>query len=226
MSLGKNWDDIVEEGRDALNIVADEKSHYNVLAQFAKAKSQTPALIKGNYDVKAIEAGTATGQYGVVIDRTLGSSKYKYFVNFGDTDLTIYDQPLTSIKARSAVLTDASGNVIAQYGGSTGGGDVPVVGSKYKIIVGGNTYETLHNTSPLDPSFDEWYVTGVSAKAGDEMLAYNAETKVSWTIGTLDSASKGWAMQGGKIICLEDGTYDFYLKFKWQNDQVYIGKSA
>ena len=118
------WDNInaTTTVKDAATQVEDEDSHYNVIANFAKAKSTTPALIKGNYDVKAIEAGSATGQYGVVIDRTLGNQKYKYFVNFGNTDLTIYDQPLTSIKARSAVLTDASGNIIAQFGGASGGG--------------------------------------------------------------------------------------------------------
>ena len=218
-----NWDNInsTETVKDAETQVKTEGSHYDIISQFAKAKGTTPALIKGNYKVTAIEAGAQTGQYGVVIDRTLGSSKYKYFVNFGNSDLTIYDQPLSSIKARSAVLTDASGNVIAQYGGS-GGGVIPE-GSKYKIIVGDETYDTIHNETPLDPSYDEWYVTGVSAKAGDEMLAYDNTTGASWTIQNLDSASKGWKMEAGKIVCQEDGVYDFYLKFKYNADQVYIG---
>lgn len=122
-----SWDNInsTDVVKDAETQVSMDDSHYKVISDFAKAKSMTPALIKGNFAVTPIEAGTATGQYGVVIDRKLGSSHYKYFVNFGNSDLTIYDQPISSIKARSAILTDASGNVIASFGGYSGGSVTP-----------------------------------------------------------------------------------------------------
>ena len=105
-------------------------------------------------------------------------------------------------------------------------GAEPVPGAKYQIIVGGVHYSTTHNDSALDPEFDEYYALKVPAKVGDEMLAYDVENDASWTIPTLNSYSQGWAKQGGKIVCIEAGNYDFYLKFKYQADEVYIGHSS
>lgn len=203
--------------KDAATQVEDENSHYNVLANFAKAKSTIPALIKGNFNVTAVEAGAATGQYGVVIDRTLGSSQYKFFVNFGNTDLTIYNQPLSSIKARSAILTDASGNVIASYGGSTASV------AKYSLIIGGKTYDCQPNPTPSDPSFEEYMVFNVPCEVGDEVITRDNINDAEWVMATLDGASTGFVKEGGKIVCKTAGNYDFYLKFKYQQDQIYIG---
>ena len=98
--------------------------------------------------------------------------------------------------------------------------------TKYQIVIAGVYYNTIHNENPQDPSFDEYYALNISCNAGDEMQTYDSENDALWTIATLDSFSQGWNKQGGKIICTESGAYDFYLKFKYQNDQVYIGRHA
>ena len=128
------WDNInsTEVVEDAAKQVENESSHYNILRNFASIKSTTPALIKGAYSVKALEAGTQTGQYGATITRTLGSEKYDFHINFSNNELPIYnDSAVDKIPARSAILTK-NGAIIASYngvsgtstGGNTGGGEV------------------------------------------------------------------------------------------------------
>ncbi|MCR5506142.1 MAG: hypothetical protein K6F07_04020, partial [Bacilli bacterium] len=104
-------------------------------------------------------------------------------------------------------------------------GEQPVT-SKYQVVVGGVYYDTIQNTSPQDPSYEEYYALNIPAKVGDEMQTYDTENSALWTIANLDSYSVGWQMSGGKIICTEAGNYDFYLKFKYGEDQVYIGKAS
>lgn len=99
--------------------------------------------------------------------------------------------------------------------------------SKYQVVIAGKRYECTHNPNPMDSSFDEWFSIGVPAKVGDEMQCYDYENNATWTIANLDPYSVGFTLTlDGKIVCTEDGYYDFYLKFKWQEDQVYIGKST
>ena len=230
-SMTVGWDEM--NGSSTVKSAAEqtapetENSHYKALAQFAKAKNASPALIRGNYAAMPIGEGfDYCGRDAAVIYRTLGTQQYRFYVNFGNDTFPIYqDEPVTSIGPKSAILYDCNaGKIIASYSGE-GGGPTPIE-NKYQVVIAGNKYNTTHNPSPLDPSYDEYYVTGIACKAGDEMQVYNSETGVTWTIQNLDSASKGWTTQGGKIVCTEDGTYDFYLKFKFGADQVYIGKSS
>jgi hypothetical protein len=116
------WDNInsTTTVKDAETQVADANSHYSTISKFAKVKSQTPALIKGAYEVNALEAGSSTGQYGVTITRTLGNESYKYHVNFSNSSLEVYnDSAVKSIPARSAILTK-NGKVVASYNGVSG----------------------------------------------------------------------------------------------------------
>ena len=123
------WDNVNSTSvvKDAKTQIEDENSHYNTIANFAKIKSNSPTLIKGSYDVKALEAGSSTGQYGATITRTLGSEKYLYHINFSNGSLPISgDSAVSSIPARSAILTK-NGTIIAQYNGvegSSSGGDI------------------------------------------------------------------------------------------------------
>ena len=111
------WDNInaTTTVKDATTQVDDINSHYNKISKFAKIKSQTPALIKGAYDVASI----GDGKYAAKITRTLGSETYKFFVNFSNSSLSTGDSSLNSIPAKSAVLVKGN-QVVAQYNGTTG----------------------------------------------------------------------------------------------------------
>ena len=58
------WDNINSTSivKDVETQVKDENSHYNVISKFANIKSSSSTLIKGNYSVTALEAGSSTGQ--------------------------------------------------------------------------------------------------------------------------------------------------------------------
>lgn len=116
------WDNINSTSvvSDAETQVETENSHYNNIANFAKIKSTSQTLIRGNYSVNALEAGSSTGQYGATITRTLGNEKYTFHVNFSSSTLQISgDSAVSSIAARSAILTK-NGQIVAQYNGTTG----------------------------------------------------------------------------------------------------------
>ena len=227
-AMNIKWDNINGSTKvaSAEDQVKNSSSHYNALANFAKIKSASPTLIRGYYQVKAIEAGSATGKAACAIQRVLGNDTYTYIVNFGNTPLTDNTLPVKNIAARSAYLVDNSGKVVAQYNGKTGtisGNGGAVTATKYSVKVGSNSYYCTKNEHPLDSSFEEWMALGVEAKVGDVLSVYDNENKQEFTPKTLDSASKGFSLQGGKIVCTTAGKYDVYLKLQFNNDQIYIG---
>ncbi len=97
----------------------------------------------------------------------------------------------------------------------------------YGILVNGNKYYagTL-NPTPMDPSFDEYQCLGVPVKNGDFLQLYDLQNKAAWVV-ELDSYSvKGIEKQGDTYVCSAAGCYDFYIKLKYEQDQLYIGSSA
>ncbi len=102
-------------------------------------------------------------------------------------------------------------------GGGTGPG--PITDTKYSIIIGGRMVD-----APTNPANEnESMALGVQAYVGEELQVHDNENDVTWTIQNLDPASKGFASEGGKIVCIEDGTYDMYIKWSYGNDQIYVG---
>ena len=145
------WDDINSTSvvKDAETQVLEKDSHYNALKEFATIKSTTPALIKGAYSVKALEAGSQTGQYGATITRTLGNEIYNIHINLSSGELPVSgDSAISKIAARSVVLTK-SGQIIAEYNGtegtSTGGNGGNQGGQEGGTEVPGTVVYTVNN---------------------------------------------------------------------------------
>ena len=208
------WDDVNSTSlvMDAEHQLTTDNSHFNHISTFAKIKSQTPALIKGNYEVAEISSNAS---YASVITRTLGSDVYKFYVNFGNSAVTADGH---NIPLRGCVLTH-NGSVIAQYAGVAG----TIQTAKYSLIIGGKAYKCVPNPSAADPSFDEYMVLGVECQVGDEVITRDNSTQAEWTMAKLNNASTGFTKSNGKIVCTTAGTYDFYLKFKFNADEIYIG---
>ncbi len=100
-------------------------------------------------------------------------------------------------------------------------------GQSYGILVNGKTYYagTL-NPSPGDPSFNEYMVLGVSLNAGDQCQLYDADNKAAWVV-TLDSYSTPDITMGeGSYVIGKTACYDFYIKLKYGEDQLYVGGDA
>ena len=96
--------------------------------------------------------------------------------------------------------------------------------ASYGILVNGNYYFAgTKNESPMDPSFEEWQALGVPVEAGDELQLYDRENNAAWAV-TLDTWSvAGFSLAGDHYTCTVSGCYDFYIKLKWQEDQLYVG---
>lgn len=99
--------------------------------------------------------------------------------------------------------------------------------ASYGIIVNGKRYFAgTKNPSPGDPSFEEYMALGVPLKSGDVLALYDADNKASWAV-TLDKASTtGINKSGDQYSCSKAGCYDFYIKLKYQQDQLYVGPGA
>ena len=95
------------------------------------------------------------------------------------------------------------------------------VTSDYALIVNGVAHEMLKNDSPLDPSFDEYYVLDVDVAADEHVWLYNSSTDVEFNITNV-AGSESFEVVVDDIICTVGGTFDFYAKFKYGADQLYI----
>ena len=101
---------------------------------------------------------------------------------------------------------------------------MPMSAASYGIMINGTDYHagTL-NPSPLDPSFTEYAVTSVTVQNGAMLQLWDADNSAGWAVD-LDGASvSGITRSGDHYVCSKEGCYDFYIKLKWQNDQLYIG---
>jgi hypothetical protein len=110
-------------------------------------------------------------------------------------------------------------------GGDTPSGDQTIPTTGYHLVINGTTYIALtSNGAALDPSFTEYYALAVTFNVGDVVTLYDADAKASWAIQTPDSYSDGSWTGGAKgITCNEAGSFDVYVKMKFQADQIYFG---
>ncbi len=98
----------------------------------------------------------------------------------------------------------------------------------FGIIVNGKHYFAgTENFAPMDPSFQEWMVLNVPLKSGDVLALYDEGSKSSLAV-TLDQASTSGISKTSdtQYSCIADGCYDFYIKLKYQANQLYVGTSG
>lgn len=119
------------------------------------------------------------------------------------------------------------------YVGSTSGCEggepyspTPPCDESYGLMIDGNYVAGTKNTAPLDPSFNEYQVLGVQLTAGQYVEVYNKCTESAWIISKYAETSYVFPVEGGKYKVAEDGTYDFYLKFKYEADEIYVACSG
>ncbi len=99
----------------------------------------------------------------------------------------------------------------------------------YGIAVNGATYYAgTENPNPLDPSFKEFMVLGLGLNAGDQLQLWdpsgNGGNGAGWTV-VLDGAStEKIRLDGNHYVCDQEGCFDFYIKLKYEQDQLYVGE--
>lgn len=102
-----------------------------------------------------------------------------------------------------------------------------VQAASYGILVNSKMYYAgTSNPNPGDPSFQEYMVLGVSLKAGDKCQLYDYDNSAAWTV-PLDTYSTSDISEGsGSYVIGKAACYDFYIKLKYGEDQLYVGGDA
>lgn len=97
----------------------------------------------------------------------------------------------------------------------------------YGILVNGQTYYAAEyrGKDTYTGQYDE-YLAHVPVKSGDKCQLYDAEYEAAWAV-TLDSYSvQGFKKEGDHYVVSVTGCYDFYIKLKYEADQLYIGNGS
>ncbi len=112
-----------------------------------------------------------------------------------------------------------------QGGGGTPGGGGET--ASYGIMINGTDYHAgTKNESPLDPSFTEYAVTGVSVANGATLQLWDKNNNAGWAVDLDQASVAGITRDGDHYNCTAEGCYDFYIKLKMNQDQLYIGSCS
>lgn len=98
----------------------------------------------------------------------------------------------------------------------------PACEEPFGLLVDGEFVPGTKNDSPLDPSFLEYSVLGLPLKAGQKVQVYDKCNEAAWVINKYAETSYEFAVSDNQYVVSEDGTYDFYLKFKFEEDEIYV----
>lgn len=132
-----------------------------------------------------------------------------------------YDIYVKLISGNDSIYVQRAGE-----GGGTGGGALPTTG--YGLYVKDeqdkDRYIALSKTDDFE-GFQQFFGDNIEFKAGDVIQLYDFGSRVAWIEDTLNpySVAGAFVVVADGIKCVASGTYDVYLKIKYQMDEVYIG---
>ena len=76
----------------------------------------------------------------------------------------------------------------------------------------------------LQKEWKEYMLRNVELKKDQKIQLYDKCNDARWVMEKFAETSYTFPIVDGKYVVPEDGTYDFYLKFIYENDEVYIAK--
>ena len=98
----------------------------------------------------------------------------------------------------------------------------------YGLLVDGEYVAGKRNT--LQTEWTEYMLRGVSLQKGQKVQIYNQCAEAAWVIEQFAPTSFTFSIQetGGKkyYVIAEDGKYDFYIKFIFENDELFVSKQG
>ena len=95
----------------------------------------------------------------------------------------------------------------------------------YGILVNGNTY--FAGTKMDDFEGFQQYLAHVPVKSGDFcQLCDPTNNYAVWAVDINTASVKGFTRDGDKYTVSTDGCFDFYIKLKYQADELYIGQGS
>lgn len=93
--------------------------------------------------------------------------------------------------------------------------------ASYGILVNGKTYFAGAQQDEFEGFVQ--YLAKVQVKAGDYCQLYDAENKATWAVDLNRASVAGFTRDGDKYQVTVDGCYDFWIKLKYGQDELYIG---
>lgn len=97
--------------------------------------------------------------------------------------------------------------------------------ASYGIMVNGTDYHAGElNPTPGDPSFTEYMVLGLHVANGATLQLWDQENNAGWAVDLDGASTSNIVKDGDHYVCNADGNYDFYIKLKYGEDQLYIGE--
>ena len=93
--------------------------------------------------------------------------------------------------------------------------------ASYGILVNGNTYFAGTHTDDFE-GFQQ-YLAHVQLSAGDYCQLCDAENQAVWAVDLNPASVEGFTRNGDRYEVSVSGCYDFYIKLKYQQDELYIG---
>ena len=96
--------------------------------------------------------------------------------------------------------------------------------ASYGILVNGKTYFAGELTGEFE-GFTQ-YLAHVQVSNGDKLQLCDAENKAVWAVDLNSASVEGFTRNGNQYSVAVDGCYDFYIKLKYQADELYIGNGT
>ena len=96
----------------------------------------------------------------------------------------------------------------------------------YGILVNGKTYFAGEPAGEFE-GFTQ-YLAHVQVSNGDKLQLYDATNKAAWAVALNSYSEQGFTYDAaaGCYTASVSGCYDFYIKLKWQADELYIGAGS
>ena len=94
----------------------------------------------------------------------------------------------------------------------------------YGILANGKMYYAGEPAGEFE-GFTQ-YLAHVSVTAGDELQLYDYDNQAAWAVDLNSYSVAGFTRDGDKYKVTVTGCYDFYIKLKWQADELYIGAGS
>lgn len=101
---------------------------------------------------------------------------------------------------------------------------VSMSAASYGILVNGTTYFAGTHTDDFE-GFQQ-YLAHVQLSAGDYCQLCDAENQAVWAVDLNPASVDGFTRNGDRYEVSVSGCYDFYIKLKYQEDELYIGPGS
>ena len=96
--------------------------------------------------------------------------------------------------------------------------------ASYGILVNGNTYFAGTEVDEFE-GFKQ-YLAHVPVQSGDQVQLCDFDNKATWAVTLNTASSEGFTLDNDHYNVTVTGCYDFYIKLKYQQDQLYIGPGS